>query len=65
MPGFSKTLKERFKTKWAKKQVGAGARERNVKAETSNLATRRIPVIEKRTRKSKKRSKEQKKRKRH
>ena len=61
MPGFSKTLKERFKSKWAKNQVGSGAKAEKSKKESPNLATRRVPVIEKRIKKSKKRSKERKK----
>lgn len=67
MPGFSKTLKERFKNKWAKKQIGAGSGEGATVEKTGsssrNLATRRVPVIEKRAKKSKKRSKKQQKRK--
>ena len=67
MPGFSKTLKERFKNKWAKKQMGAGsagnASVENTGSSSRNLATRRVPVIEKRAKKSKKRSKKQRKRK--
>ena len=66
MPGFSKTLKERFKNKWAKKQTGAGSGSATVEktgSSSRNLATRRVPVIEKRAKKSKKRSKKQQKRK--
>ena len=61
MPGFSKTLRERFKSKWAEKQVGAGARSLKNSNNSTNLATRRVPVIEKPTEKSKKRSKKRKK----
>ena len=57
MTGFSKTLKERIKAKWAKDQSGKGAK---VSKTAHNLATRRVPVIEKRVKKSKKRSKKQK-----
>ena len=56
MTGFSKTLKERLKSKWAKQQSGGG----NTNTET-NLATRRLPVIEKRMKKLKKHSKKRKK----
>ena len=57
MTGFSKTLKERIKTRWAKSQGGKGA---PASKKVYNLATRRVPVIEKRVKKSKKRSKKQK-----
>ena len=57
MTGFSKTLKERIKAKWAKEQSGKGAK---VSTKTHNLATRRVPVTEKRVKKSKKRFKKQK-----
>ena len=61
MPGFSKTLKERFKSKWAKQQIGAGAIAQKKENESTNLTTRRVPVIEKRTKKLKKRSKKRRK----
>lgn len=61
MPGFSKTLRERFKSKWAEKQVGAGARSQKKTETPADLATRRIPVIEKPPKKLKKRSTKRKK----
>ena len=60
MTGFSKTLEERIKTKWAKEQSGRGAL---LSKKLKNLASRRVSVIEKPVKKSKKRSKKQQKRK--